>query len=395
MNILHARLTVLSNDGLSTPPSANTLAIGLVPPSTEGWKVIISGIVLTLVTALWTWMRLWSLRQDGRAFALEDGLNLGAVIFFFSLISTDFVMVFVGGLGYHMNNLQDWHVTRLLKAIYARQFLYAATLGLVKISIVLMFMRIFFAPRFKLVGIAAIALTVACVLSTVLINLLICRPITRNWQTPLTARGACENEEAALMAIGIIDLANQLAILMLPVPKVIKLGMETRYKIVTAFLFSIGILSLAFGILRLFTVLRTDFTNASYSGVPPTIYGASEASIAIIVSSCPLLRPVFDRLLSISLAFGNLVWKDRGADIIDTARRRRMSTKSSGFTQMRNQSREGLELELGNMGAHRSKRATSVTVGRRPPSCDDDDSSSVRRIVVTSETIVIRDRGEL
>lgn len=72
-----------------------------------------------------------------------------------------------------------------------------------------------------------------------------------------------------------------------------------------------------------------------------------------------------------------------------------MSTKSSGFTQMRNQSREGLELELGNMGAHRSKRATSVTVGRRPPSCDDDDSSSVRRIVVTSETIVIRDRGEL
>lgn len=103
-------------------------------------------------------------------------------------------------------------------------------------------MRIFFAPRFKLAATAVIVLTVACVLSTVMINLLICRPITLNWQAPLKGNGACENEEAALMAIGILDLANQLAIIMLPLPRVFKSGMETRCKIITTILFSTGIL---------------------------------------------------------------------------------------------------------------------------------------------------------
>ncbi|KAI1775621.1 hypothetical protein F4818DRAFT_414395 [Hypoxylon cercidicola] len=394
MNLLHARLVSLSSEGLSTA-STNRAEIGLVPPNTEGWKVIISGIVLTLLTALWTWMRLWSLRQDGRAFAMEDGLNLGAVVFFFGLISVDFVMVFVGGLGHHVNNLQDWHMVRLMKAIYARQFLYVATLGLVKISIILMFMRIFLAPRFKLVAIAVIALTVACVLSTVLVSLLICQPIALNWQTPPMTMGACGDQDAAYLAIGIIDVVNQLAILMLPLPSIIKLGVVKRYKVIMAILFSIGILSLAFGIIRLFTILRIDLANVPVTEVQPTVYGASEAGIAIIVSSCPLLQPVIDRLLSTSLVSGSSIWKNRSGEIMNTSRRRRKSTKSSGFTQMINQSREDLSLELGNMGAHRSKRATSVTVGRPPPPCDEDDGSSVRRIIVTSETIVIRDKGEL
>lgn len=150
-----------------------------------------------------------------------------------------------------------------------------------------------------------------------------------------------------------------------------------------------------FGIIRLFTLARIDLTDIPVAVVPTTIYGASEAGIAIIVSSCPLLQPVLDRILSISLMSGNSAWKDRSIETMTTSHRRRKSTKSSGFQQMVGESREDLGLELGNMGAHRSKRDTSVTVGRRPPYSGEDDSSSVRRIVVTSETIVIRDKGEL
>lgn len=105
-----------------------------------------------------------------------------------------------------------------------------------------MFMRIFFARRCKLAATAAIALTVACVLSTIIVNLLICRPISLNWRVPLGPGNGCGNSGVAFLAIGIIDIVNQLAILMLPFPTIIRLGMETRYKVMTAFIFGIGIL---------------------------------------------------------------------------------------------------------------------------------------------------------
>lgn len=135
-------------------------------------------------------------------------------------------------------------------------------------------------------------------------------------------------------------------------------------------------------------VQQIDLKDVPYTATQATAYGTGEVGIAIMVSSCPLLRPVFDRFL-ISLPECS-TWKEKDGEIVMS--RARKGTKSSGFTQMKNDSRE--DLELGNMGAHRARRNTHVTVGKRPPS-DTDDDGSIRRIVVTSETIVSRDKGEL
>ncbi|KAI1372738.1 hypothetical protein F4677DRAFT_449221 [Hypoxylon crocopeplum] len=393
MSIVYARLSIPLNNYDSATPASDRIQTDLVPLTAEGTKVIVSGVVLILLTALWTWMRLWSLRRSGRPFGVEDGFNLGAVALFCGLIATDFVMVLAGGMGHHMRELQDWHVARLLKALFTRQFMYAATLGLVKISVILMFMRIFFVNRYKLAAIVVMVFTIVWVFLTVLMELLLCRPMEMNWNSR-TPGGTCGDQKAGLVAVGILDIINQLAILMLPLPVVLKVGMDMRYKIITACIFGIGILTVVFGTIRLCTVMQIDITDVSYTTVDTTVYGASEVGISIIVSSCPLLRPVFDRLLPTRLS-GNSGWGEDGGEIKMLSRKRK-STKSSGFTQMENSSQEDLELELGNMGAHRAKRNTEVTVGKRPPSCDDDDDdSSVHRIVVTSETIVSRDKGEL
>ncbi|KAI0173385.1 hypothetical protein GGR52DRAFT_590564 [Hypoxylon sp. FL1284] len=388
MNILHARLAIPLSEDLPAVASGR-FETGLVPPNAEGWKVIALGIVLVFLTALWTWMRLWSLRQVGRSFAVEDGLNLGAVFLFFGIVASDFVMVLVGGMGHHVDELQSWHVIRLMKAMYARQFLYVVTFALVELSVISMLMRIFvFSPRFRLAAIPMIILTITCALSTVMVYLLICRPIAVNWQMPQTIERACGGgKQAANMATGIVNIINELAVLVLPLPVIHKLVVGTRQKAIIVFVFIMGILSLGFGITRLFTVQSMDLSNIPYSEVRPTVYGTSEAGIAIIASSCPLLLPVFDRFLSIILAYGGSAWKNKSGKIMNASGRRRRNIRSSGFTQMKNQSRE--DLELGNYGAHRSKRATKVTVGRPPPSRDE------HRIVVTNETIVIRAKGEL
>ncbi|KAI2602352.1 hypothetical protein GGR54DRAFT_525559 [Hypoxylon sp. NC1633] len=391
MSIVHARIPVSSyNDFITT--TNGRIETDFVPLTSEGTKVIISGVVLIVLTALWTWMRLWSLRQAGRAFAVDDGFYLGAMVLFYSLIASNFVMVFAGGLGHHVSELQDWHVVRLMQTVFARQFLYAATLGLVKISVILMFMRIVLVGRYKFAAMAAMVFSIAWVCLTVLIELLMCRPIEMSWYIQMPG-ASCGDHKAAVAAVGIIDIINQLAILMLPLPVILKLEMQTRCKIITACIFSIGLLTLVFGTIRLCTVMQTNLDDISYTLVDTTVYGATEIGISIIVSSCPLLRPIVERLLP-----GSQGWMEEGSSGDEakmvSSQRQRKGTKSSGFTQMKNESQEA-DLELGNMGAHRAKRNTAVTVGRRPPSCDDDDDCSVHRIVVTSETIVSRHKGEL
>ncbi|KAI0385918.1 hypothetical protein F5Y04DRAFT_160013 [Hypomontagnella monticulosa] len=387
MSIVLARLSILpSNDGLATP-AADRIETDLVPLSTDGSKVIISGTVLLVLISLWTYLRFWCLRQNGRVFSMEDGLHLGAVVFFYGLVAADFTMVLAGGLGHHIVVLQDWHVVRLLKTIFARQLLFTASLGLIKISVVLMFMNIFFSRRFRLAAMVTIAFTITWMFLTLLLELFVCHPIEKNWNFRSTI-GHCGDQRAAFASVGVVDILTQLTILMLPLPTIVKLEMEWRYKIVTACVFSIGILTLVFGIIRLYMVEQIDLRDVPYTAVQATAYGTSEVGIAIMVSSCPLLRPVFDRFF-ISLPECS-TWREKNGGIVMS--RARKGTKSSGFTQMKGDSRE--DLELGNMGAHRARRDTAVTVGKRPLS-DTDDGSSVQRIVVTSETIVSRDKGEL
>lgn len=115
MSIVHARLSI-SPSGHGYAASASTrIETDTVPLSVEGSHIIISSVILIVLTALWTCMRIWCVKQSGRGFVIEDGLSIAAVILFYGLIATDFVMVFSGGLGYHVNELQEWHLVRLLK----------------------------------------------------------------------------------------------------------------------------------------------------------------------------------------------------------------------------------------------------------------------------------------
>ncbi|KAI1105521.1 hypothetical protein F4804DRAFT_131010 [Jackrogersella minutella] len=393
MSELYARLSILSTYDERVAAAATAtpgrIETELVQPTTDGSKIIVSGVVLILLTALWTYLRFWSLRKARRAFLMEDWLNVGAVVLFYALVATDFIMVLLGGMGHHDSELQDWHLVRLLKAIFARQFLYAASLGLVKISVILMFMRTFLVGRFMFAAKATIAFTVAWMLQVTLINLLICQPISTNWNLQ-TAGATCGNQRAAFASVSAVDIVNQVVILMLPLPMVWRLGLEIRYRIVTACIFTVGILTVVFGAINLYMLLQIDFSDVSYTAAQTTLYGASETGVAIIVSNCPLLRPVFDRLLP-KCRSESATWREKSTDMVLS--RKRKSTKSSGFTQMKGESQE--DLELGNMGAHRARRNTHITAGKRPMSIDDDDDCSVHRIVVTSETIVSRDKGEL
>ncbi|KAH9999737.1 hypothetical protein F4779DRAFT_605203 [Xylariaceae sp. FL0662B] len=400
---LEARLATVADE--ITKPN-RVIETELVPLSAEGSKIIVSGVVLIVLTAIWTCMRLWSVRQSSRAFFIDDGLNLAAVALFYGLVATDFVMVLSGGMGYHLDELQDWHIVRLMQALYAHQFLYATSLGLVKISIVLMFMRMFFGRRFHVAALGVMSFSIAWMILAMIIELLICHPINMAWDSNVLG-DKCGDRVSASLSVGIIDIINELFIIMLPIPMVWKMQTEKRYLVAIVCIYAIGIATMLFSAAHLYTVIRIEPTDIPYTAVPTTIYSTVEVATAIIVSSSPLLKPVFDTIFGGGFCTWmfpqSSVWGEENGELSLSSiskNSRRHTMRSGGFTQM-DESHE--DLELGNMGAHRSKRNTTITVNNRMPeddtvpvpelnTCED---YAANGIVVTSETIIRRDKGQL
>jgi hypothetical protein len=124
---------------------------------------------------------------------------------------------------------------------FSSQVFYAASLGLVKTSICIMFARIFSSRLFKAAAIVVMVLAVAWAIMTILIGMLICQPVQMNW-IPTTPGGKCGNQVAAFSAVGIMDVAVDCIIFLLPIPMVLKLRVRPAEKIGLLCIFGLGIL---------------------------------------------------------------------------------------------------------------------------------------------------------
>ena len=66
-----------------------------------------------------------------------------------------------------------------------------------------------------------------------------CRPIAKSWDLTITS-GTCINRPAVYLANGVLNVATDFVILLLPVPLIRGLQMPKRQKILLAAMFSVG-----------------------------------------------------------------------------------------------------------------------------------------------------------
>ncbi|UKZ81592.1 hypothetical protein TrVFT333_009364 [Trichoderma virens FT-333] len=166
-------------------------------------------------------------------------------------------MVIIGGGGYHIHQLQPIHITRFSQTTFAAQVLYALALGFTKNSLVCMLKRIFFTQSYAWIAYLILSLNVAWMLQTILTGILICRPITMNWDP--TARGQCGNQTLAFAA------------------------MKKTYKVALICVFGFGLITVVFTAIRLYFVFNLDFTDISFSSIPLTIIGVIQLCVANMV----------------------------------------------------------------------------------------------------------------
>ncbi len=128
---------------------------------------------------------------------------------------------------------------RFSQTTFAAQVLYALTLGCTKMSITWMIKRIFFESCHAWIPYCVMVLNFCWMMQTILTGVLLCRPITLNWDPD--GRGSCGNQTVAFSAVSIVDIITDMLIISLPVKMLWGLQMRRPYKVAVACMFGAGL----------------------------------------------------------------------------------------------------------------------------------------------------------
>lgn len=145
------------------------------------------------------------------------------------------------GLGKHAAALSQDQLEMFFKYLLAFECIYVTGVAAVKISLLLMYARIFPTKGFRIASGILGGLTIAWWLSICLVCIFQCNPIRKAWQ-PWLEFGKCIDLKASFIGNAVPNIATDAAIICLPIYQVWKLQINRVQKISLMGVFLLGTL---------------------------------------------------------------------------------------------------------------------------------------------------------
>lgn len=135
-------------------------------------------------------------------------------------------------------------LTICYQLFWAEEIVYLNLLGITKVSILLFLVQIFPKKSFRISCYVVVAATVGISLSFTMATIFGCRPISTYWTQwqGLTAGESCNNLSLQTLISGAVNIVQDFAILILPLPELYRLQVSTKKKIQLFSMFSVGFL---------------------------------------------------------------------------------------------------------------------------------------------------------
>jgi hypothetical protein len=130
------------------------------------------------------------------------------------------------------------HAT-FLKVSFITAILYFSVVTAVKISILLMYRRIFSVDYFRLESLLVGIIVVVWWIVGTIATIISCLPIDRLWMGP-SAGGYCFDFNIFWMAMGAVELVVDILILLLPVNVILGLRMSKQQRVLLVGIFLLG-----------------------------------------------------------------------------------------------------------------------------------------------------------
>jgi hypothetical protein len=142
------------------------------------------------------------------------------------------------GLGKHRHVVPEANVLAFLELLYYFQIFYILAPPTVKLSLLLLYRRIFVSSKFLFIvyGMGVVIILWAIIMT--FLGIFNCHPISGFW----TGQGKCLLFKEFAIGYAIVNILTDLAVWLLPIPSIWKLQLPTAQKVALTFIFVLGLL---------------------------------------------------------------------------------------------------------------------------------------------------------
>ncbi|KAJ5496921.1 hypothetical protein N7463_008908 [Penicillium fimorum] len=262
-------------------------------------QVIGVAIAFSILAVIALCLRLLAHQIAHRKWIPSDYFMIAAAIFAVGLQSISITGVIQAGIGYdHVTAIAGSYglepITKLLKLIIPLQFLWVLSLSCTKVSILLLYLRIFPVTWVVRISWVTMGVIIAWTIGTVLAGCLICRPFAFNWDQTIPG-GSCGDQVTSFTVTGVINLVTDVVVLVTPMPLLYNLQMASYKKVTFIIIFGLGAVTCIISILRISVLSTMNFTDITYSIPLANIFSGLEPCLAVILASVPMMRPLLGR----------------------------------------------------------------------------------------------------
>lgn len=176
------------------------------------------------------------------SFRLDDWLALAAL---FTTLTICAMGIYLPqhGVGTHIWTIQETQLVHLFQIYYAGVLTFTISLAFSKLSVLAFYVRVFglrknTSSKWKVSFSVVLLVTLAWPISNIVYSCLQCRPIERYWN--LTVSGHCLPSFPGYLQAALLNVFNDVLILVLPLPNLLKLHMKRDQKTLLVSVFVCG-----------------------------------------------------------------------------------------------------------------------------------------------------------
>ncbi|KAL4869920.1 hypothetical protein BDV12DRAFT_195922 [Aspergillus spectabilis] len=197
-----------------------------------------------------------------------------------------------GGLGKDIWNVPFDDITRIVYLFAIATILYPPCIALIKISMLLLYLRLFPGYYIRVATITTLVLTTCWGLIYTFMGIFQCKPRNYMWMKwDGEHEGECLDQNAILVSHAIINIVLDVVVIALPLPTLLRLNLSWMKKLGVCFMFVIGLVVTVISILRLTTSLGfLTSSNPTRDFIPVSIWSFLEIDLGIICACLPGIR---------------------------------------------------------------------------------------------------------
>lgn len=295
-----------------TQSSPNDYPPGYLEESIGPTLVAISALFIAL-DVVFVCLRFYSRRLIKTPLGWDDILILPALILNLATCSLTLLSVHIAGVGQHLPAVLAANPATLLtwgKIIYALLIIYSLAVAFPKLSILALYLRIFTEKPYRISTWVVAAIISGTAIAVSLVGFFQCSPVPLAWDKSIEG-GTCIDVALFYVYCSVPNVLTDVAMLLLPIPMILKLHTNQSQKIGLSFIFLLGTIGLISSCVRLVMFSRNNaFNDQTWRSVTLMTWTDVEASIYLIAACLPSLRPLA-RSLAHQRIFGKHYWSNQ------------------------------------------------------------------------------------